>query len=123
LQSSWDDLSDARNRKTLENLFPFAFPSGFVVDRTKPLSDEVFKGFLRLVNARAAVKERAGLAEDIAFVDLVTMAYLRWLQLSLQNETQFQELLHMDGRKAQAIYDSLKEYLSVDQGEPVILDK
>lgn len=121
MHASWVNLGDERNRKAFEKIFPTLFPSPPVIDRTKPVSEDILKGFIPLVDALTAAKTRAGLGDSISFADIIAMSYLRWLEISLQNEEQFKTLLQMEGGKCQALYDRFKEYLSVDKGEKYTL--
>jgi hypothetical protein len=124
MNNSREDLGTSRNRQAIENLYPDVYANLPAADRSKPIPDEVLKGFVAMADSLADVKKSLGLpADSIAFVDLVAMGYLRWFQITVHNEEAFNKVLQLDGGKCQKIYDGLKEYLAVDKGEDAILQK
>lgn len=123
MNNSREDLGTPRNRQAIENLYPDVYAQLSAADRSKPIPDEVLRGFVGSADSLSEVKKNLGLGEEIAFVDLVAMGYLRWFQITVQDEAVFNKVLQLDGGKCQKIYDSLKEYLAVDKGEDATLQK
>lgn len=105
----------------MQKLYSAMFPTTPVIDRSKPAPEAVFNDYLRVADALEDVRKTLKLSADVAFVDIVAMSILRWVQNALRNEEAFEKLLSMDGGKCQKIYDTLKDYLVIDEGEACIL--
>lgn len=105
----------------MERLYSTMFPTPPVVDRSQPAPDAVFNDYLRVANALEEVRKTLNLSADVAFVDIIAMSILRWVQNALRNEEAFERLLSMDGGKSRMVYDKIKGYLDIDEGEAAVV--
>lgn len=114
-------LLESRNRGALENVVRtyFKVPPFTKHVQSSTETETIFSGYDHLMNALTLIKNKTALEgqSEISFLEIVTVAYLRWLQLALQDDGKFNAFLERDGGKGQKVWNRLKEYLVNDEGE------
>jgi hypothetical protein len=87
------------------------------VAQPSPDTAVILKDFSALADALADLKIKTGANTEVPFAEIVTVACIRWLQLALQDEKVFQEILEADGGKLKQVWVGWKDYLVNDEGE------